>query len=606
MTDMPRREPSIPADPPEEQALWEAYRAETAPVLRQRLDLTVVLFAVFMGLGTVLEMLRHPDRAAAARLFYSTEVLTGVFALGLCRLPALRRSPGVIGGATVGALAAQIIGYHALVGAHAERVAMVLICVLNLVGVMLPWGVAAQIVAALLAVATFVSALPRFAIADDVASIPLVALIAGATGSICGAFFLGRYRFEAFRRTAWQTEEAEIAETLVRVSETLGANLERPDMVERVNRLAVEALGCDWSSTFLFDDRRGVYWLAANAGSRPEVRTELAQLEFPPDSLPLLERLKPGTLVEIPDAAVDTLVPPPLMRRTEAASALYAPIARGEKIIGVLVSGYRERTGPFSRRQRRLALGIAHASAIALENGRLIADLQAASRLKSEFVATMSHELRTPLNVISGYAEMLADAAVGPHTAPWTEMVARIQHSAAELTDLVNATLDMGRLELGREVVRPAPLDIGRLLAELRREVEPLVAAGVALGWHDEVGPPPVMVDGVKVKTILKNLVGNALKFTSRGLVDVVVRYEDGTLVLDVRDTGIGIAPEHLSIIFDMFRQIDGSSTRRYSGVGLGLHIVKRLVDLMGGRIAVASTPGLGSRFTVTLPATRA
>src|SRR5579885_2123123 len=185
------------------------------------------------------------------------------------------------------------------------------------------------------------------------------------------------------RRTAWQTEEAEIAETLVRVGETLGAHLDRPDIVEWVNRLAVEALGCDWSSTFLFDERRGVYWLAANVGSRPEVRTELAQLEFAPESLPLLERFQPGTLVEIPDASTGTLVPAALMRRTEAASALYAPIARGEKIIGVLVNGYRERTGPFSRRQRRLALGIAHASAIALENGRLIADLQAASRLKS-------------------------------------------------------------------------------------------------------------------------------------------------------------------------------------------------------------------------------
>ncbi len=606
MTDTPRREPSKTGDAAEEGALREAYRAETASVLRQRLDLAVILFAVFMGLGTVLEMRGHPERAATARLFYGSEVVTGIVTVGLCRLPRLRRAPGLLGGIAVGALAAQIIGYHALVGAHAERVAMVLLCVLNLVAVLLPWGVTAQILAALLPVASFAAALPRFAIADDVPSIPLVALVAGATASVCGAFFLDRSRFEAFRRTAWETEEAEIAETLVRVGETLGAHLERADIVEGVNRLAVEALGCDWSSTFLFDERRGVYWLAANVGSRPEVRTELAQLEFAPESLPLLERFQPGALVEIPDASTGTLVPAALMRRTEAASALYAPIARGEKIIGVLVNGYRERTGPFSRRQRRLALGIAHASAIALENGRLIADLQAASRLKSEFVATMSHELRTPLNVISGYAEMLADETTGPQMPAWTEMVARIQKSAAELTDLVNATLDMGRLEMGREVVRPAPLDVGRLLAELRREVEPLVPPEVALDWHDRVGAGPVVVDGVKVKTILKNLVGNALKFTARGRVEVTAGYDAETLVLEVRDTGIGIAPEHVSIIFDMFRQIDGSSTRRYSGVGLGLHIVKRLVDLMGGRVAVASTPGVGSCFTVTLPAARA
>ncbi|HLK11929.1 MAG TPA: HAMP domain-containing sensor histidine kinase [Candidatus Binatia bacterium] len=588
------------------QALRDAYRAETAPVVRQRLDLTVVLFVVFMGLGTMLEVASHPERAARSWLFYGTEVLTGLSTLVVCRLPWPGRSSGVVGGVMVGALAAQIIGYHALVGAHAERVAMVLLCVLNLVAVLLPWGTAAQVVAALLTVGSFAFALPRLAIADDVPSIPFVALLAGATASVCGALFLGRYRFEAFRRTALQAEEAEIAETLVHVSETLGANLERSEIVEWVNRLAVEALGCDWSSTFLFDERRGAYWLAANVGSRPEVRTELAQLEFAPDSLPLLALLKRGALVEIPDGSAGTLAPAALMRRTEAASALYAPIVRGEKVVGVLVNGYRERTGPFSRRQRRLALGIAHASAIALENGRLIADLQAASRLKSEFVATMSHELRTPLNVISGYTEMLADSAVAPHSPPWTEMVARIQRSAAELTDLVNATLDMGRLEMGREVVCPAPLDVGRLLADLRREVEPLVPAGVTLGWHDAVGAHAPVIDGVKVKTILKNLVGNALKFTTRGNVDVAASLEDGALVLDVRDTGIGIAPEHLSFIFDMFRQVDGSSTRRYGGVGLGLHIVKRLVDLLGGRIAVASTLGVGSRFTVTLPAARA
>src|SRR5579885_2123125 len=155
MTDTPRREPSKPGDAAEERALRESYRAETASVLRQRLDLAVILFAVFMGLGTVLEMRGHPERAAMARLFYGTEVLTGIVAVALCRLPRLQRAPGVLGGIAVGALAAQIIGYHALVGAHAERVAMVLLCVLNLVAVLLPWGVTAQILAALLPVASF-------------------------------------------------------------------------------------------------------------------------------------------------------------------------------------------------------------------------------------------------------------------------------------------------------------------------------------------------------------------------------------------------------------------------------------------------------------------
>jgi signal transduction histidine kinase len=234
--------------------------------------------------------------------------------------------------------------------------------------------------------------------------------------------------------------------TLLKATETLSVHLGAPDMLEHVNRLACEATGCDWSSTFLFDERRGVYRLAANVGSSEAVRELLHQVEYAPDSLPLLQSFRAGTLIEITGPEGQDLVPPALLRRVETASALYAPIGHGDRIVGTLVNGYRTREGAFTEKQRRLTLGIAHAAAVALENARLIESLQAASRLKSDFVATMSHELRTPLNVIMGYS----DARRGRLSGGLGKLegdARRIQRASVELMDLISATLDMGRLE---------------------------------------------------------------------------------------------------------------------------------------------------------------
>jgi signal transduction histidine kinase len=588
--------------------LARAYAAETARLVQQRLALVAPLFAILMGSGIAFEAISYPERRTTVILFWIAETALVTLAAIVGRLPGFERFLGAIGAIMTGGVATLITCYAVLVGGYGERNAMTIGALLNGVAVLLPWGARVQAAGATLALAGYGvlgSALVTQTPTDSWMLSWIAAAVAAVT-SVAGALFLDRYRFEAFRRSSLHAEEAGIAATLLKVTETLSAHLGDRDMLEHVNRLSCEATGCDWSSTFLFDESRGAYRLAANAGSTPEVVDALRQTDFPADSLPLFQAFRAGTLIEIESPEGQTLVPPSILRRAENASALYAPIGRGDRIVGVLLNGYRMREGRFTEKQRRLTLGIAHAVAVALENARLIATLQAASRLKSDFVATMSHELRTPLNVIMGYSEMLAEDVYPASSDMWRETLGRIQRASVELMELISATLDMGRLEAGRDTVTLGPVRVGRMLDEIAREVEPLVPPGVAFACTSALGNEVVTTDGGKLKTVVKNLVGNALKFTTTGTVAVEARADGDFLVVEVRDTGIGIAAEYLPVIFEMFRQVDGSTTRRYGGVGLGLHIVKRLVTLLGGTVDVQSTVGVGSTFTVTIPVGRA
>jgi two-component system sensor histidine kinase EvgS len=278
--------------------------------------------------------------------------------------------------------------------------------------------------------------------------------------------------------------------------------------------------------------------------------------------------------------------------------ALCVALRRGDTIVGIHAAGYR-RAREFSPAQERLARSIAQLASMALTNATLFEELERAGRLKSEFVSTMSHELRTPLNVILGYTDMLTDHVRSDEQ---RGLLARVRQSSVELLEMIDATLSLNRLAAGTDVPRIEAMSLAGLWEDLRAEFDALPRpAAVGLRW-EPAGETVLQTDRRRLKIVVKNLVGNALKFTSTGEIVVGCQATPTGAVISVRDTGIGIPPEHVPHIFEMFRQVDSSDTRSYSGAGLGLYIVRQLVDQLGGTIAVDTAPGRGSTFRVTLP----
>ncbi|HET6763278.1 MAG TPA: ATP-binding protein [Longimicrobiaceae bacterium] len=231
-------------------------------------------------------------------------------------------------------------------------------------------------------------------------------------------------------------------------------------------------------------------------------------------------------------------------------------------------------------------------------------ELERASRLKSEFLASMSHELRTPINALLGYASLMRDRIYGELTQRQEESLVRMQSASRHLLDLVNDILDLAKIEAGKMPVHAERFALADLVQELSETVEPLVRArGLEYRTETPEELPELFTDRTKVKQIVLNLLSNAVKFTHVGRVALTVRVRRGGVEMEVRDTGIGIPPAELETIWDDFRQVDQSSTREYGGTGLGLSIVRKLALLLGGSVRARSQPGRGSVFTVRLPA---
>jgi signal transduction histidine kinase len=229
--------------------------------------------------------------------------------------------------------------------------------------------------------------------------------------------------------------------------------------------------------------------------------------------------------------------------------------------------------------------------------------LEIASQHKSQFLANMSHELRTPLNAILGYTEMMADGLYGDIGAKAQGVLERVQSNGKHLLGLINDVLDLSKIEAGQLMLAHEPYSVADMVNTVVAATESLARAkGIGLTTAVASGLPAGTGDARRLSQVLLNLVGNAIKFTDQGSVAIRAAQAGGAFELSVVDTGLGIRPEDQGRIFDEFQQVDDTSTRKKGGTGLGLSISRKIVELHGGRIAVHSTVGQGSTFTVTIP----
>ena len=261
------------------------------------------------------------------------------------------------------------------------------------------------------------------------------------------------------------------------------------------------------------------------------------------------------------------------------------------------------RSGRYADKDLSLLTEFASRAALAVDNALLYEKARSADSAKANFLAVMSHEFRTPLSAILGYADILTAEIHGGLNPKQAGHLERVKASVRHLSHLVDEILSYASMEAGREKVRLDEVELVELARDVAGIMEPIAeASGLELRIRLEGEPLKARTDESKIRQILINLVSNAIKYTPSGHVEMHVRAEGATALCTVRDTGPGIARDHLEAVFEPFWQVDRGDGRRITGTGLGLAVARRLARLLGGDVIVRSVVGDGSAFTLQLP----
>ena len=435
--------------------------------------------------------------------------------------------------------------------------------------------------------------------------------LARAIGNQISIGFQRQQAEDAIRQqTAIAQRRAAELETVANVSTASTTILDLDELLQSVVDLTKQNFDLYHAHIYLYNEDENMLDLAAGAGDVGRIMKQYGhRLSMNNQTGLVIRAASTGQpVVENDTVAAPNFLPNPMLSDTR--SELAIPMRVGDDLIGVLDLQSSE-MDRFDEEDVRIQSTLASQVAVAIRNAmafererKTVEQLREVDRLKQEFLANMSHELRTPLNSIIGYSEVLLDGVDGELNEDALEDVEAIHISGKHLLSIINEILDLAKIDAGQMRLSRQEKDIVEILKHIVISSQVLVKDKPVEILLEEANPVEMTyIDPVRMNQIMLNLVGNAIKFTEEG--SVTVRYgmlNDDFIRVEIIDTGMGMNAEQLALIFQRFRQVDGSSTRRAGGTGLGLTITKQLVEMHGGEIDVTSEVGTGSNFFFTLP----